>query len=356
MRTRKLFDSTRLLLSRPTPKRVVRVQFAVTWRCQLKCSMCNIWQKPKTREITTDEIRRIFDGHEFLDSLRIVDITGGEPFLREDLPEIVEYFANCFSKADILITTNAYSTGLTEKLGKRILDTIPADRIEFSISIDGNERTHDAIRGRQGSFKNALESTQILKKLGAKKITISTTITPQNAEQLPFIYELAQKIGATFATARFAQNSFYYGNERTTNGNAWTSEKLKVAEVSIQKLLQMRRSREGKSLGLLRDAYFMKEAVRFQKNPVRTRPCYSGTHSFFIDPEANVYPCVMLPKRIGNALESGLDELWFSERADEIRRFIAAGHCACHTECETFSSMQRNMRDVVKILLGVFVS
>ena len=119
MRLEKFVESAGLLLSRPSPKRVVRVQFAVTWRCQLRCAMCRIWEKPGTHELSMDEIERIFSARDFLKSLVLVDITGGEPFLRSDLAEIVRYFAVEFPKADILITTNAYSVELTERLGAK---------------------------------------------------------------------------------------------------------------------------------------------------------------------------------------------------------------------------------------------
>ncbi len=352
MRTKRFADSVKLLLSRPSPKSVVRVQFAVTWRCQLRCEMCRIWEKPKAPELSIDDISKVFSGRDFLKSLRVVDITGGEPFLRADLAEIVRYFAVEFPRASILITTNAYSTELTERLGRGVLDACPADRLEFSISVDGDEQVHDRLRGRAGSFKNALESVRILKGLGARKLTFSTTLTPNNADQLPYIYALARKMGCVFATARFAQNSFYYG--QAENVRAWPDDRMERARRGIIELIRARREREGVSLGLLRDAYFMKEAVRFAEMPVRTRPCYSGTHSFFMDPRANVYPCVMLPRLLGNALEDDLESVWFSERAAEIRRFIAERRCACHTECETFSSMQRNIKDVMKIALGVF--
>lgn len=329
--------------------------------------MCHIWSKPHTDEISLDGIINIFSNRAFLKSLKVVDITGGEPFLRSDLAEIVEYFSIEFPKASILITTNAYSTNLIEALGRKILDTCPKDRLEFSVSIDGPQEVHDKMRGRVGSYKNAIESIKVLKSLGAKKITLSTTIVKENRDSLLFVYDLAQKLNVVFSTARFAQRSFYYGNPML---DSWSPSELKDVEKEISALIKARRACEGMSLQLLRDAYFMREALAHHRfeiiNKSRTidataldsrqskRSCFSGTHSFFIDPNANVFPCVMLDKIIGNALKDDLEKIWFSPSAQEVREFIARGNCACHTECETFLSMQRNVSDIAKILLGAF--
>jgi len=349
VRLARIIESARLLIERPTSEKVYRIQFAITWKCQLACEMCNIWKKSNENEMALDDIKRVFSNRRFLKSLKTIDITGGEPFLRSDLAQIIEYFSAEFPKAKILITTNGYSTKQIESLGKKILGACPPDKLEFSVSIDGPEKIHDKIRGKVGSYQNALESIEILKKLGAKKITLSTTITKENRGSLMYVYNLAQSLGVRFATARFAQSSFYYENPSL---NMWSHDELKDVEREIDALIKARRAREGISLRLLRDAYFLKKAISFQKNCAQKERCFSGTHSFFIDPNGNIYPCVMLDKPMGNALGEDLEKIWFSERAREIRDSIVKGNCSCHTECETFLSMQRNVKDILKILFG----
>ncbi|MGQ9611072.1 MAG: radical SAM protein [bacterium] len=61
---------------------------AITYRCNLRCSMCNIWQQNTTSELSAEEYKK------FPSSIGLVNITGGEPFLRRDIDKIIEILAN----------------------------------------------------------------------------------------------------------------------------------------------------------------------------------------------------------------------------------------------------------------------
>ena len=109
----------------------------VTYRCPMKCQMCDIWKNPtnKQDEITVDEIRK-------LPKVKFINITGGEPFVREDLAEIIEV---CFQKAPrVVISTSGWFEDRIIDLAKRF------PNIGIRISIEGLSKKNDELRGREG--------------------------------------------------------------------------------------------------------------------------------------------------------------------------------------------------------------
>src|SRR5574344_2555867 len=111
----------------------------VTYRCNAKCNMCNVWQNPTkpTEEITLDDIKK-------LPEMAFTNITGGEPFIREDVPDIVR---ELYKKSDrIVISTNGYFTDRIIALCKEF------PNIGIRISIEGLEKTNNEIRGLNDGY------------------------------------------------------------------------------------------------------------------------------------------------------------------------------------------------------------
>ena len=122
---------------------------------------------------------------------------------------------------------------------------------------------------------------------------------------------------------------------------------------SIRALIRARK-REGSSLNALRDIRFLKRQLRFTPGEKRTGACYSGTHSLYMDPWGTIYPCVMLDRPMGNAAGQTLDEIWFGEKARQVRNRIREKTCNCLTECETFLTMQRDPKEIFGALAEAF--
>ena len=115
------------------------VSIITTYRCQMRCKMCDIWKNPSDRqkEITADDLK-------ILPSFKFVNITGGEPFQRDDLEEIVELM---FTKSPrIVISTSGWHYDRVIKLAKKF------PNIGIRVSIEGLKETNDLLRGRAGGF------------------------------------------------------------------------------------------------------------------------------------------------------------------------------------------------------------
>ena len=111
----------------------------LTYRCPMKCKMCNIWFNPtnKSEEIKASDLKS-------LPKLKFINLTGGEPFIREDLPEIVE---ECYKHTDrIVISTSGWFEDRVIALAKQF------PIIGIRISIEGLSCKNDELRGHAGGF------------------------------------------------------------------------------------------------------------------------------------------------------------------------------------------------------------
>ena len=152
-----------------------------TYRCPMRCKMCDIWQNPteKSKEIQPKEL-------EVLPHVKFVNITGGEPFIREDLDEIVEVL---FSKAPrVVISTSGWFEERIIKLAEKFLN------IGIRISIEGLSQKNDELRGREGGFDKGLRTLLTLKEMGVKDIGFGITVSNNNSKDMLSLYHLAKQL------------------------------------------------------------------------------------------------------------------------------------------------------------------
>jgi len=135
------------------------ITFFVTWRCNCKCIMCDIWKKEKGCELNLDEIKQIFSQLKCIDTIRI---SGGEPFLRKDLAEIINIIDTKVNPKIIHITSNGL---LTNSIIKTLQNIKPIKKIHLKISIDGIGKEHDKIRGIPEVYDKAINTVEKLSKL-----------------------------------------------------------------------------------------------------------------------------------------------------------------------------------------------
>ena len=171
----------------------------LTYRCPMRCQMCNIWQNPtdKKEEIKAEDLCS-------LPKLKFINLTGGEPFVREDIAEIVE---ECYKHTDrIVISTSGYFEDRVIELARRF------PNIGIRISIEGLSRKNDELRGREGGFDRGLRTLLRLKDMGVKDIGFGCTVSNHNSKDMLSLYQLSKSLGMEFATASF-HNSYYFHKE-----------------------------------------------------------------------------------------------------------------------------------------------
>ena len=174
---------------------------AVTYRCDSRCNMCNIWQLPPGEELAPAEYRRLPA------TLRDVNITGGEPFLRDDIADIVRIVNERCRAPRIVISTNGFER-------RRIAHAAPAlmkigRNIGIAVSLDGIGEMHDEIRGVAGGFERVIETLKQLRTLRYRNVRVAFTAQRMNVDHLGAVYDLSRQFGYQF-TASVAQNSELY--------------------------------------------------------------------------------------------------------------------------------------------------
>ena len=168
----------------PRPKSAF---LAVTLLCNSRCVMCDIWQNKGLDYLPLEIYRKLPD------SLEMIDITGGEPFLRPDIPELAAVLHETCPKARLLITTHGF---MTEKIENQLEALLKADPgIAFRVSLDGLGKVHEEIRRIPQAFEKVLETLALLQKNGVKDLGIIFTLMKQKRGDIVNISSLSGLIG-----------------------------------------------------------------------------------------------------------------------------------------------------------------
>ena len=273
----------------------------VTYRCNAKCYMCHTWQHPskKDEEFSPDLVAKIPGG------LKFINITGGEPFLREELDEIIKIALTKTKR--LVISTNGYFTKKIVKLAEKY-----GNKIGIRISIEGLPAANDELRGIKNGFDHALRTLVTLHGMGIKDIGFGITVSDRNAKDLIDLFRLANAMKLEFATT-ITHNSFYFHK----HDNRFEDVEMIAAE--FEKIAaEFLKSNRPKNWFR---AYFNMGLANKLRGGKRPLPCEVGTDMFFLDPYGNVLPCNGSdePMIMGNLHKESFESIWHSRRADEIR-------------------------------------
>ena len=295
----------------------------VTYRCNARCNMCNRYKAPSKpeEEITVETIRK-------LPEMYFTNITGGEPFIREDLKDIVR---ELYKKNDrIVISTNGFFTDRIVDLCKEF------PQVGIRISIEGLEQTNNEIRGLDDGFNKGYTTLKTLVEMGMKDVGFGMTVQDKNAADLVPLYEISDKLNMEFATASL-HNSFYF-----VESNNIIRDRLMVAE-NFEKLIN--RLLESNSPKKWFRAYFNHGLINYIFSQKRLLPCDMSFDTFFIDPYGDVMPCNGTKEKevMGNLKEQEWDELWNSEKAELVRKKVRC----CDRNCWMIGSVSPAMHKYI---------
>ena len=296
---------------------------AVTYRCNARCHMCNTWQFPSdpAEEITAADLAS-------LPHLKFANITGGEPFLREDLAEIVEVVR---SKADrVVISTNGYYTDRILALARRYPD------LGFRVSIEGLPAANDELRGIKDGFDHGLRTLLELRALGVEDIGFGITLSDRNADDLLELYSLAESMGLEFATAAM-HNTFYF--HKFDNAFEDAERIAGNLEELSRRLLATSRPKNWFR------AWFNMGLANYVRGGERPLPCDMGTDIFFVDPFGQIMPCNAMDASMGSLKTHTFDEIWNSAEAAAVREKVRC----CTQQCWMIGSASPAMKKHISV-------
>jgi len=336
---------------------LLSLTFFVTHRCNFRCQHCFFLDKlnPKDfKELSLDEIGKMAS---CMDDLLFMSVTGGEPFLREDIVDIIKIFYKNNQLKNLVIPTNGFLEDKILSGSSGILENCPELGFNIGISIDDFEEEHDKLRGVKGSFKRAINTFFELKKLKKDfphlSIEIVTTMNAKNQHNLERFYDFVlgelQPDAVNLSLVRGKP-----GNTDLLNFDLDIYKRIvnKIQNAYVEGNLSGYRnfslSNYAFSVRMISPQILMKliEEDRWQI------PCLAGTFSGVLYSNGDLYPCEMLNRKIGNVrdVNYNLKELWSSEKAEKIRSFIHRSKCYCEHPCNFTINLLFNWRYLVDIL------
>jgi MoaA/NifB/PqqE/SkfB family radical SAM enzyme len=299
----------------------------VTSRCHLRCRHCFNWENlQRNRDLSKEEIEALAKS---IPALKTLDISGGEPFLRNDLVDICRVFAhNC--RIDMIdIPTSGTLVDTTLASVKELLKIKPSFNLSIGISIDGMEAYHDSNRGVPGTFSKAVEcGTELLKlKEKSKKLSVNilTTLVRGNKEELLALKRfVAEHLpGIDNLSWGIARGEMREGNLGLVSPDDLACIDGEYIAFAVRNKKARQRAVAGRFYELRREA-FLKNT-----QPV---PCVAGNRIAVVYDDGSVAPCELLPP-VGNLRDAPFEKIWNSRQMTEARAGIASGKCACTHEC-----------------------
>ncbi len=310
----------RYLKAMGRPGRPEALSMEITRRCIAKCVMCNIWQMPATTpELVANDWLKLLESP-VLSDLKELDVTGGEPFLRNDIVELLLGIGRLKAThlrqlCSVAITTNGF---LTEKVLKDVSAVIaPLEQagitLVFACGFDAVGEVHDHIRNFKGGWECLHATLQGLKALREKHpslvLGIKTTITRYNIDELENVCCYADEHGLFTIISPYILTANRYDNIGKDDSLAFSTEDL-------EKLKDFYKSPR------FQWSYYRDELLSFLDTGRMSKPCTAGFNYFFIRSTGELYSCPLIDALLGNVKEASLEKLIHSAEAARFRKNI----------------------------------
>ena len=333
----------------------------VTSTCNARCKHCFYPINQHKNELTLDEIARLT---KTMPPIRLLLISGGEPFLRRDLPDVMRvYFENCgFLSASI--PTNGFNAKVIAKSVEKICSISPDLHLGVAVSIDGFAEFHDAMRAVPGIYGRALETLEAMVELSRRfpnlTASVNTVFMRDNQKEVEafcdFIHERYRPTYHALVLIR---------------GDAYDPKLKEELDIDLYERVSARidgryppeearsgwrgvRARARREVNRRRYEYIARQA---KGGPFETF-CIAGEREYVMTETGDIYGCELISHKLGNVREANYD-LGLIRKGEEAARFVREKHerlCRCTHECNTRTLIlfaRKNALPVLGAMLGV---
>lgn len=312
--------------------------FFVTRNCTAHCAHCLLGERSESlNELTLDEIGRMCD---HMDPLLFLLITGGDPFLRDDIDQIVRTFYRKPGFRNLGMPSNGFFPQKIVQASETILKECPGIDFAVDISIDGIGPDHDRIRGVTGLFDRAIETYRGLADLKKRfrnfNLNVAVTVSHFNQDKLTELYEyLSGDLGVVNINHLLCR-----GDPRDPLAKQVDPQKYRAFSQRLDDDLK-KRMLTGYSGYPFADMINAMKSIRhrlIQKIQTNQRfiiPCYAARLGVILYPDGSLAPCELRDETIGNLRTQNYDfrAVIRSGEADRIREKIRDDRCFCTYEC-----------------------
>ena len=306
----------------------------VSHKCMLQCKMCNYWRAANDpQESTVEDLYKFVSSlKEFIDLPFEMNISGGEPLLKEGALDLVEFIARKGFRFSLV--TNGYL--VNKAVARRIADS----GLSFlAISLDSiDESTHDYLRGVKGTYRKVMEALDNFAAYRGKlkNLVLQAIIMGPNLDGIVDLANWAQEREFSLSFMAITRPNMiaidpgWYKKE--DSGFLWPKDIPKVQNV-IDELIRLKESgyRIDNPAGQLeRYKLYFSDPEKF----VRETPCNLGDNILHVNPRGDIHLCCEM-ESIGNIKEGSIDKIWASDKAVNIREKIrlCKRNCAEMVNC-----------------------
>ena len=327
----------------------------VTSRCNLLCDHCFFHSEIKSdrNELSLDEIGRTINK---LSPLLSISLNGGEPFIRDDLPEIARMISEKKLSQNLLLYSNGYNVSRVLESVEKIVSYCKGIRISIGVSIDGFQEEHDRYRNANGSFIRALSTLQELKRMSGacKNLNVGANVTLHRGNQSivkdlrKYIKEKAGvSLGMTIIRGVPKSMELTKIDENICMDVMKEIEAEPIVDHKRKIFQYLVNTRVALGHRMAFDTYVYKR---------RSYECYAGSLMGIIYDNGDIFPCEMLPRaNMGNLrdYDYDLNKIWALTESDNLRKWIKEKNCFCTFECQYTCNTLYNKRNIPAFIINI---
>ena len=339
MNLRKLRHQARTLWTLATARTPVYMILYLTSRCNFRCPMCFYLDEikdPDKEEIAFPELEKLARS---MGPLVQLSLTGGEPFLRHDIPEVVGVFSRHNAVQYVTIPTNGSLVDRTVATVERLVTEFPGTNFRIPVSIDGYPEDHDRIRGAR-SFDKLEQTIARLARLRRRfpnlTVDINTCYSALNQGKLRgFVGFIADRFDVDNHCVTYVR-----GNAEESTKDASIDEYVGL----VEDLRRCRKRPESRPF-----SSFLRAVMDDQRDIIRKTlqhdrmyvPCMAGRKMVVVNERADVLPCEILNRRLGSLKDHDYDlvKLLNNPQALQLVDWIRDTKCHCTFECALATSL-----------------
>jgi MoaA/NifB/PqqE/SkfB family radical SAM enzyme len=305
--------------------------------CNLRCEMCNCWRGiyDYKKTLDTEGAKKVIDILKE-NGVSILSLTGGEPLMRKDILEIIDYA--CRKLDFVRLQTNGVL------LNEKIIEALITSGLDsIWLSIDGIGKTHDTIRGKEGTFKQIERNIKVLNEIKEKRRSDTpylVTNTVVNRFNIHEIYRIAswgvaqgvKEMMFNFVGG-FEKSAQFCSREKIINIK---EEELKKSLKAVKALAKLSKTRVFIDPAIIRGSSY-----RGERNN-----CILLWTNLMINPYGELIPCGMLDNfPVGSLIEQSFQDVWNGAKMRYFRREVLRGMDVCRTCCVSRVTLRERLRD-----------
>lgn len=307
----------------------VNLTVSTNFRCNFRCATCNVYDR-KVTELSLEEWTQVF--RTIGPAPAWMTFSGGEPFLRGDLPEIILAAVEACRPAVVNIPTNGWFTKRVVSGVERLCKGAPDTQVVINLSFDHHDPSrHDEIRGAPGSYPRLLETLAGLRGLGLPNLTVGvhTVVSSENQDDFPAVARGLHELQADSYIAECAEERVEL--QTIDTGIGPRAEAFRRATSAVMEADVHPKGTVARLIRALRVEYYQR-ATRLLGGDATAMPvCHAGFLSAHIGADGDVWSCCVLARSLGSLRDAGLDfrKVWYSPQAAEFRQWMRERRCAC---------------------------